>query len=90
MLQIIDAVETRQRQTVHVQRRAQGGVNIGKALPQSGMRADYQTFVAAKAEREAGAARPGPKRAAKPRFFHETSGRMVWNAQHFKLKMVYT
>ena len=53
------AVETRQRQTVHVQRRAQGGVNIGKALPQSGMRADYQKFVAAKAEHDIRAAQTG-------------------------------
>ena len=28
---------------------------------------------------------PGPKRAEKPRFFRKTTGRMVWNAQRFKL-----
>ena len=39
--------------------------------------------------RGGGTAPPGPKWAEKPRFFRETTGRMVWNAKHFKLKMLY-
>ena len=35
------------------------------------------------------AAPPGPKWAEKPRFFRETTGRMVGNAQRFKLKLLY-
>lgn len=35
-----------------------------------------------------GTAAPGPKRTEKPRFFHEMTGRIVWNAQRLKLKLL--
>ena len=36
-----------------------------------------------------GTAPPGPKWAEKPRFFRETTGRMVWNGKHSKMKIVW-
>ena len=40
--------------------------------------------------RGGGTAPPDPKWAEKPRFFRETTGRMVWNAKRFKRKMLWS
>ena len=38
--------------------------------------------------RGGGTAPPGPNRAERPRFFRETTGRMVWNAKRSKPEML--
>ena len=40
-------------------------------------------------KREAAAQRRPAKTKRKNRVFRETTGRMVWNAQRFKLKLLY-
>ncbi len=42
-----------------------------------------------KVNREAAARAARPKVSGKTAFFREATGRMVWNAQRFKLKLLY-